>query len=102
MIPPSIMYVLGAVLMLWGVYRVFIGRRPGVKGRGSHLIFGVVYVLMGLFLILTTSGVVPPPRFGRPAPRPAREVIPLYPIPKPPASLPAAASQPTPASQPLR
>jgi hypothetical protein len=104
MIPPVVMYFLGGVLALWGVYRVYLGRRA-TKARSSHLVFGILYVLMGAFLILTTAGIVPAPRFGgRPtvSSRPPR-TVPIYPIPRPPASQPAsqaasgpAASRPAP------
>jgi hypothetical protein len=112
MIPPVVMYALGFVLMLWGAYRVFLGRRPGTRSRRSHLIFGLVYVLMGLFLILTTSRTIPPPRFGSRA-QPGSEVTPVYPIPRPPraqpastgsgpASQPASAARPWPKALPIR
>ncbi len=91
MIPPVVMYVLGVVLALFGLYRISLGRRPDAKSRKMHLVFGVLYVLMGLFLILTTAGVIPAPRFGAPK-RKAPAPVPVYPIPRPPASQPA--SQP--------
>jgi hypothetical protein len=68
MIPPVVMYVLGAVLVLFGGYRVMLGTKSGAKARRMHLVFGVLYVVMGLFLILTTARIIPAPRFG-PAPR---------------------------------
>jgi hypothetical protein len=103
MIPPVVMYVLGVILGLWGAYRIYLGRRP-VKARASHLAFGVLYILMAGFLILTTSGTIKPPRFGAPPRRPSAE-LPLYALPRPPAAGPASqvgrppsASAPTPAA----
>ncbi|HEY3359872.1 MAG TPA: hypothetical protein VGQ83_41865 [Polyangia bacterium] len=100
MIPPAVMYFLGAVLAVWGAYRVYLGRRA-TKGRGSHLVFGVIYVAMGLFLVLTTARVIPAPNFGgrRPPPR-APSTVPFVRLPRPPATQPRAASQPGPATGP--
>ena len=104
MIPPAIMYVLGGVLGLWGAYRIYLGRRA-VKARGSHLAFGVLYILMSAFLILTTAGVIRPPRFGASPRRPSE--VPVYANPRPAASAPSTggATQPSsrvPASGPER
>jgi hypothetical protein len=103
MIPPVVMYVLGALLGVWGAYRLNVGRKPGAKGRGGHLFFGALYLLMAAYLILTTARVIPPPRiFGGPAPAPKGQtiqVVPLTPIPPRPgaATLPSSgpASAPT-------
>jgi hypothetical protein len=75
-IPPLFFYAVGAVLVLSGVGRALtLGRRrperdiqgeePGspaadkaAKARRRHLIFGIVWVLLGLFLILSTAGVL--------------------------------------------
>jgi hypothetical protein len=108
MIPPVVMYVLGALLGVWGAFRLNLGRRKGAKGRGSHLVFGALYVLMAAYLILTTARVIPPPRFFGGAPPPPRppaiQVIPLSKIPaRPlPASAPASAPTATPTATPAR
>jgi hypothetical protein len=79
-IPPLFFYAVGAVLVISGVARTLtLGRRrpereiqaddpdPSVVAnvaakaaqvRRRHLIFGVVWVLLGLFLILSTAGVL--------------------------------------------
>ena len=103
MIPPVVMYVLGALLGVWGAYRLNVGRRKGAKARGSHLFFGALYLLMATYLILTTARVIPPPRIfgGAPPPRGQTiEVVPLTKIPPRPgaATLPSSA----PASAPTR
>lgn len=103
MIPPVVMYVLGALLGVWGAYRLNVGRKKGVKGRGSHLFFGALYLLMATYLILTTARVIPPPRFfGGPPPSPGQmiQVMPLTKIPERPA--PATAPSAAPASLPTR
>jgi len=107
MIPPVVMYVLAAILGVWGLFRLNMGRRKEAKGRGGHLFFGVLYVLMALYLALTTARVIPPPRFfggSKPAPSPPQvvQVTPLSKIPQPPraASQPATAPAPAPASAP--
>jgi hypothetical protein len=105
MIPPVVLYVLGALLAVWGAFRLNLARRKDAKGRGSHLFFGVLYVLMAAYLILTTARVIPPPRiFGGPPPAPkaqAVQVVPLSKIPvrptpvTPPSSAPASAPAPS-------
>jgi hypothetical protein len=69
-IPPLIFYILGVALVVAGVVRAFsLGRRnPArelddddprrVTARRRHLTFGVIWVLMGLFLIASTAGVL--------------------------------------------
>jgi len=69
-IPPLIFYILGAALVVAGVVRALsLGRRnPArelddddprrVTARRRHLTFGVIWVLMGLFLIASTAGVL--------------------------------------------
>ena len=75
-IPPLFFYVVGAVLVVAGAARTLtLGRRrperdiqghePGsppadkaAQARKRHLIFGLVWVLLGLFLILSTAGVL--------------------------------------------
>ena len=69
-IPPLIFYILGVALVVAGAVRAFsLGRRnPArelddddprrVTARRRHLTFGVIWVLMGLFLIASTAGVL--------------------------------------------
>jgi hypothetical protein len=76
-IPPLFFYVVGAMLVIFGVARsLWLGvRRPAreiqaddeigaaaaataAKARRRHLIFGIVWVLLGMFLILSTAGVL--------------------------------------------
>ncbi len=74
-IPPLFFYVVGAMLVIFGAWRTaWLGRRrPGreietdvsetaaaaaAKARRRHLIFGIVWVALGLFLILSTAGVL--------------------------------------------
>jgi hypothetical protein len=103
MIPPVVIYVLGALLAVWGAFRLNLARRPNAKGRGGHIFFGVLYLLMAAYLILTTAHVIPPPRIfgGGPPPAPkaqAVQVIPLSKIPLRPT--PASAPSSAPASAP--
>jgi hypothetical protein len=105
MIPPVVMYVLGALLAVWGAFRLNLARRKGAKGRGGHVFFGALYILMAAFLILTTARIIPPPRiFGGPPPPKAQavQVVPLSKIPlRPtPASAPSTAPASAPASAP--
>lgn len=70
-IPPLFFYLLGAVLVIFGTLRALtLGRRrpgrelsdhdnPARAGeRRRHLRFGIIWVLMGLFLIFSTAGVL--------------------------------------------
>ena len=70
-IPPLFFYALGAVLIIFGTLRAltFGRRRPErelneednparASERRRHLRFGVIWVLMGLFLIVSTAGVL--------------------------------------------
>lgn len=76
MIPPIFFYVIGAMLIVFGALRVLtLGRRrpereltaldpdapqtrARVHERRRHLRFGIIWVLMGLFLIVSTAGVL--------------------------------------------
>jgi hypothetical protein len=104
MIPPVVMYVLGALLAVWGAFRMNMGRRKGAKGRGGHFFFGALYLLMAAFLILTTARIIPPPRIFGGAPPPPKaqavQVVPLSKIPLRPA--PASVPSTVPASAPAR
>ena len=69
-IPPLFFYVVGALLVIFGALRVVtLGRRKdshevtedsaaAAKARKRHLTFGIVWVLMGLFLIVSTADVL--------------------------------------------
>ena len=69
-IPPIFFYVMGAILVVAGVVRsATLGRRnpdrelvddtpERAKARRRHLTFGVVWVVMGLFLIVSTAGLL--------------------------------------------
>ncbi|HEY2899596.1 MAG TPA: hypothetical protein VGL59_03390 [Polyangia bacterium] len=70
-IPPLFFYALGAMLIVFGTLRglTFGRRRPErelneedtaarASERRRHLRFGVIWVLMGLFLIVSTAGVL--------------------------------------------
>ena len=67
-IPPLIIYVFGAILVVAGVLRAWkLGRRDRTREvadddparartRRRHLTWGVIWVLTGLFLIVSTAG----------------------------------------------
>ncbi|HVV17719.1 MAG TPA: hypothetical protein VHH90_10975 [Polyangia bacterium] len=69
-IPPLFFYVVGALLVIFGALRAAtLGRRnvakelsedtpQQAKARKRHLAFGVVWILMGLFLIVSTADVL--------------------------------------------
>ncbi len=69
-IPPLFFYVVGALLVIFGALRVFtLGRRNAdrelsedtpqqAKARKRHRTFGIVWILMGLFLIVSTADVL--------------------------------------------
>ena len=72
-IPPIFFYVIGAMLVIFGALRALtLGRRserslvdadgnenPARAGeRRRHLRFGIIWVLMGVFLIVSTAGIL--------------------------------------------
>jgi hypothetical protein len=75
-LPPLFFYAVGSLLVVFGVLRaVVLGRRRGgaadgeggelvedtparLRTRRRHLAFGIVWVVMGLFLIISTAGVL--------------------------------------------
>lgn len=69
-IPPVIFYVVGAALVIGGTVRALtLGRRnpdreindddpARARARRRHFTFGLVWVAMGLFLIISTIGVL--------------------------------------------
>ena len=69
-IPPVFFYAVGTLLVVFGTLRSIIlgGRRndreiqddtpDGAKTRKRHRVWGIIWVLMGLFLIAATAGVL--------------------------------------------
>jgi uncharacterized membrane protein len=69
-IPPIFFYAVGSLLVIFGALRIFhLGRRreaaeitedtpEQAKTRKRHVTFGIVWILMGLFLIISTAGVL--------------------------------------------
>jgi hypothetical protein len=69
-LPPIVFYVLGSMFLVFGVLRALVlGRRRAdrelsedtperAKARRRHLMFGVLWVLVGIFLIFETSGLL--------------------------------------------
>jgi hypothetical protein len=68
-LPPLFFYAIGTLLVVFGALRtVILGRRrpereltedtpERAKARRRHKIMGIVWLLMGLFLILSTTGI---------------------------------------------
>jgi hypothetical protein len=71
-LPPIFFYVLGTLFVVFGVLRVIVlARRRAdrevqedtpqhVKQRRQHLLFGVVWIGVGLFFIASAAGLVGP------------------------------------------
>ena len=69
-LPPIFFYVIGTLLVVFGVLRtVVLGRRNAdrevtedtperAKARRRHKIMGVIWVTMGAFLIASTAGIL--------------------------------------------
>ncbi len=69
-IPPLIFYVVGAALVIGGTVRALtLGRRNPereiadddpirIGARRRHFTFGLIWIAMGLFLIVSTVGVL--------------------------------------------
>jgi hypothetical protein len=67
-VPPILFYAVGTLLVVFGALRTaMLGRRRAdreltedtperAKARRRHMIMGIVWILMGLFLILSTTG----------------------------------------------
>ncbi len=69
-LPPWIFIAVGVVVIAFGIYRIRLSvrsdeedeaarRRGGLYGvpRRTHLLFGIVYLLMGVILILSAFGI---------------------------------------------
>jgi hypothetical protein len=93
-----------ALAFLWGIYRIRIGlrsdeadrrARDGKRGlfamaRRTHLLFGVVYLLLGAALVAASLGwspisglIGPPTELPGKAAQPARSSIPIDHLPPP-------------------
>jgi Ca2+/H+ antiporter len=69
-LPPIFFYAIGTLLVVFGALRaVVLGRRRAdrelteetperAKARKRHLAMGIVWLLMGLFLIFSTAGIL--------------------------------------------
>jgi hypothetical protein len=69
-IPPIVFYILGGLFLVFGTLRaVVLGRRRAdrevvddtperARARRRHVMFGIFWVLTGLFLIASTAGVL--------------------------------------------
>jgi hypothetical protein len=69
-LPPIFFYAIGTLLVVFGVLRAFVlGRRRAereitddtperAKTRRRHLVMGVIWVVMGGFLIASTAGIL--------------------------------------------
>jgi len=71
-LPPWITFVCGLMVIIFGGYRIAVGlRSDDAQARASkkkgmyalprrrHVLFGVVYLIMGTFLILISLGIDP-------------------------------------------
>lgn len=82
-VPPWVAGLIGAVVTFFGVYRLYIGVKPrpkqaeqkGLYGMPAyrHVMFGIVFIIMGGMLMLSAFGVhvIPsaqPPAPDKPAP----------------------------------
>lgn len=100
-IPPLVFYVVGAALVAGGAVRALtLGRKnpsrelddddpKRVTARRRHLTFGVVWVLMGLFLLASTAGVL------RSRSEATRVALPMAPLGSPGAPGPTGTLGPT-------
>jgi hypothetical protein len=69
-LPPIFFYAIGTLLVVFGALRVaFLGRRRAdreltadtpdrAKVRRRHTIWGIIWVVMGAFLIASTAGIL--------------------------------------------
>jgi hypothetical protein len=64
--PSVVFYVLAAVLVLFGGFRINLGRTETAPGRRRyHLLWGILYVIAGLWLIGAQRGWLPVPGLKR-------------------------------------
>jgi hypothetical protein len=59
MTPTTMVLILGILLIPFGFYRINMSRKPAARQRRHHLIAGIAFVCMGIFLILSSQGVIP-------------------------------------------
>jgi hypothetical protein len=64
LIPGALFYVLAALLVGFGGWRILLARNPEEKRPRYHLVWGIVYIIAGVWLLLTQLGVLHAPRFG--------------------------------------
>lgn len=77
LIPAWVFLVVGALVILFGGWRIRLGfrsdaedawakKRGGIYavGRRTHLLVGTIYILMGVYLILGAFGIKLFPSFG--------------------------------------
>ena len=69
-LPPLFFYAVGTMLVVFGAARaIVLGRRRAdreltddtpdrAKARRRHLIMGIVFIVMGAFLIASTAGIL--------------------------------------------
>lgn len=68
-VPPWLSFLCGAMVIIFGIYRISVGLRSDAaqkraeqkKGlyslpRRRHMLFGIVYLLMGVFLVAAAFG----------------------------------------------
>lgn len=109
-IPPLLFYAVGAVLVVVGTLRsLLLGRRrPGreiadddparERFRRRHFVWGIIWVALGLFLIVSTAGVLksnaPSPGTAPAVNRPEAPGAAPAPAPPRPEAAPAPSSPP--------
>jgi hypothetical protein len=70
LIPGVAFYVLSAALIGFGGWRFKLSFDPSTPRRGYHRLWGAIYVIVGVWLLLTQLGIVPMLHgFGRGSPR---------------------------------
>jgi hypothetical protein len=63
--PSVLFYPLACALIVFGVWRIRFSRRADPRRRGSHRMWGVIYILVGAWLLGTQLGIIPQPHWGR-------------------------------------
>lgn len=51
--------VLGILLIPFGGFRIYLSRRGDARNPRHHLIAGIAFICMGIFLILSSRGLIP-------------------------------------------